>query len=106
MRGGSEHLDSNWRQGDEVDCSMMTGNLTVTSTASVSKGDIELLENKIQVLEKQISKIKKNHSKVISDYSSTNTKARASYPMPSADNNNENELPSLERGGDAFETPV
>ena len=36
--------------------------LTVTSNASVSKGDIELLENKIKVLEKQISKIKKTHT--------------------------------------------
>ena len=31
------------------------------SVASVSKGDIEHLENKIKVLEKQISKIKHKH---------------------------------------------
>ena len=30
----------------------MNGNMTVTSAASVSKDDIELLENKISVLEK------------------------------------------------------
>lgn len=45
----------------------MNGFMTVTSAASVSKGDIELLENKISVLEKQISKIKKKHVKVLSD---------------------------------------
>ena len=40
------------------------------SSASVSKNDIELLENKIQVLEKQISKIKHKHEQVITDNSS------------------------------------
>ena len=34
-----------------------TALLTVNSAASVSKGDIEQLENKIKVLEKQISRI-------------------------------------------------
>ena len=47
----------------------MNGFMTVTSTASVSKGDIELLENKISVLSKQISKIKTKHVKVLSDCS-------------------------------------
>ena len=36
----------------------MNGFMTNTSAASVSKGDIEHLENKISILEKQISKIK------------------------------------------------
>ena len=59
--------------------------MTVTSAASVSKGDIELLENKIQVLEKQISKIKKKHTEVLSDCSNPSKQERASYPMPTAD---------------------
>ena len=63
----------------------MNGNMTVTSAASVSKGDIELLENKISVLEKQISKIKKNHVKVISDCSNQKMQKRASRPTPTAD---------------------
>ena len=37
---------------------VMNGFMTNTSAASVSKGDIEHLENKISILEKQISKIK------------------------------------------------
>ena len=49
-RGPSETDDQN---------NAMNGFMTVTSVSSVSKGDIELLENKISVLEKQISKIKK-----------------------------------------------
>ena len=49
-RGPSEMDDQN---------NAMNGFMTVTSVSSVSKGDIELLENKISVLEKQISKIKK-----------------------------------------------
>jgi len=67
---------------------MTTGNMTVTSAASVSKGDIELLENKISVLEKQISKIKNKHGKVLSDCSASQF-SRASHPMPTADVNHE-----------------
>ena len=52
--------------------------MTVTSQASVSKNDIELLENKISVLEKQISKIKKKHVKVISDCSNHSQLKQAS----------------------------
>ena len=37
---------------DQYNNASMNGFMTVTSTASVSKGDIELLENKISVLEK------------------------------------------------------
>ena len=65
----------------------MNGFMTVTSAASVSKGDIELLENKISIIEKQISKIKKKHVKVLSDCSNQEQQehGRASNPMPTAD---------------------
>ena len=39
-------------QNDDQYNASMNGFMTVTSTASVSKGDIELLENKISILEK------------------------------------------------------
>ena len=73
---------------EEQNYTMTNGNMTVTSAASVSKGDIELLENKISVLEKQISKIKNKHVKVLSDCSATQI-SRASHPMPTADANHE-----------------
>ena len=41
-----------------------------STPVSVSKDDIELLENKILVLESQISKIKKKHMSVLSSGSS------------------------------------
>ena len=76
---------------DEQNGTMTNEDMTVTSVASVSKGDIELLENKISVLEKQISKIKKKHVKVLSDCSANqiSTDLRASRPMPPADSNND-----------------
>ena len=40
-----------------------------TTLGSVSKGDIEMLENKIQILNKQITKIKTKHLQVVSDTS-------------------------------------
>ena len=52
---------------------------------SVSKGDIEMLENKIQVLNKQITKIKTKHLQVVSDTS----EARNSLALGAMSHNND-----------------
>lgn len=52
--------------------------MSAMSQSSVSKHDIELLENKISVLQKQISSISKKHTVVANDNSAQNLKLKSS----------------------------
>ena len=59
-----------------------------TTQGSVSKGDIEMLENKIQVLNNQITKIKTKHLQVVSDTS----EARNSMALGAMSHNNDTNM--------------